>query len=268
LSENEHISLRGAERLKHDSGILADDIGASFEATSLVEIFNDTYSISVTFSHHDENGTTSDTKPETEELLAAEKTKDITQKQRKKKILKTLNTNQMNKTKILKKEKSFVKQKEEEESPRKESTPRIENAIQIETDTEEQRKDENGNLKEDTETYIDRIRKEQTKKRRKNKRTKLKTIPENEKHSGTKKRTTRRRSKKAKISNTGELYDFERRFSFCDQPNIDYTKGVFHDQADAERIVIRRPLRGHNNTPFGRPTPGRPIGHPYRGPEG
>jgi hypothetical protein len=35
-----------------------------------------------------------------------------------------------------------------------------------------------------------------------------------------------------------------------------------HDQADAEWIVIRRPLRGHNDTPFGRPTPGRPIGRP------
>jgi hypothetical protein len=41
-----------------------------------------------------------------------------------------------------------------------------------------------------------------------------------------------------------------------------YTKGEFHDQADAKRIVIRRPLRVRNDTPFGRPTPGRPIGHP------
>jgi hypothetical protein len=30
-------------------------------------------------------------------------------------------------------------------------------------------------------------------------------------------------------------------------------------------IVIRRPLRGHNDTPFGRPTPGRPKGHPRVG---
>jgi hypothetical protein len=26
--------------------------------------------------------------------------------------------------------------------------------------------------------------------------------------------------------------------------------------------VIRLPLRGHNDTPFGQPTPGRPIGRP------
>jgi hypothetical protein len=38
--------------------------------------------------------------------------------------------------------------------------------------------------------------------------------------------------------------------------------GDFQDQADAEWIVIRTQLRGHNNTPFGRPTPGRPIGSP------
>jgi hypothetical protein len=31
---------------------------------------------------------------------------------------------------------------------------------------------------------------------------------------------------------------------------------------DAEWIVIRKPLWGHNNTPFGRPSPGRPIGRP------
>jgi hypothetical protein len=34
----------------------------------------------------------------------------------------------------------------------------------------------------------------------------------------------------------------------------------FHDQADANWIVIRGPLRGHNDTPCGRPTPGRPVG--------
>ena len=38
--------------------------------------------------------------------------------------------------------------------------------------------------------------------------------------------------------------------------------GGYHDEADAEWIVIRRPLRGHNDTPFGRLTPGRPIGRP------
>jgi hypothetical protein len=36
-------------------------------------------------------------------------------------------------------------------------------------------------------------------------------------------------------------------------------KGEFHDQGAAKWIVIRRPLWGHNNTPFGRPTPGRPL---------
>jgi hypothetical protein len=44
-------------------------------------------------------------------------------------------------------------------------------------------------------------------------------------------------------------------------------KGNCHDWADAEWIVIRRPLRGHNDTSFGQPTPGRPrcrprVGHP------
>jgi hypothetical protein len=34
----------------------------------------------------------------------------------------------------------------------------------------------------------------------------------------------------------------------------------FHDQGDAKWIVIRRQLRGHNDTPFGRPTSGLPIG--------
>jgi hypothetical protein len=39
----------------------------------------------------------------------------------------------------------------------------------------------------------------------------------------------------------------------------------FHDQVDAKWIVIRGQLRGHNDTPFGRPSPGRPIGHPGAG---
>jgi hypothetical protein len=34
------------------------------------------------------------------------------------------------------------------------------------------------------------------------------------------------------------------------------------DQADAEWMVIRRPLCGHNDTPFGWPTADRPIGRP------
>jgi hypothetical protein len=36
----------------------------------------------------------------------------------------------------------------------------------------------------------------------------------------------------------------------------------FHDQGDAEWIVIRRSLGVHNDTPCGRPAPGRPIGRP------
>jgi hypothetical protein len=32
-----------------------------------------------------------------------------------------------------------------------------------------------------------------------------------------------------------------------------------------EWIVVRRPLRGHDNTPFGQPTPGRHIGRPRVG---
>jgi hypothetical protein len=30
--------------------------------------------------------------------------------------------------------------------------------------------------------------------------------------------------------------------------------GEFHDPGDAKRIVIRRQLWGHNDTPFGQPT--------------
>jgi hypothetical protein len=38
--------------------------------------------------------------------------------------------------------------------------------------------------------------------------------------------------------------------------------GELHDQGDARWIVIRRELRGHNDTPFGWPTPGQPVGRP------
>jgi hypothetical protein len=38
--------------------------------------------------------------------------------------------------------------------------------------------------------------------------------------------------------------------------------GGSHDQADAEWIVIRTHLWGHNDTPFGRPAPGQPSGRP------
>jgi hypothetical protein len=43
----------------------------------------------------------------------------------------------------------------------------------------------------------------------------------------------------------------------------EYDGGEFHDQADAKWIVIRGQLRGHNDMPFGQPTPGaayRPPG--------
>ena len=38
--------------------------------------------------------------------------------------------------------------------------------------------------------------------------------------------------------------------------------GQFHNQGDAKWIVIRGQLWNHKDTPFGRPTPGRPIGCP------
>jgi len=41
-------------------------------------------------------------------------------------------------------------------------------------------------------------------------------------------------------------------------------QGEFHGQGDAKWIVIRGQSRGHDDMPFGRPTPGRPIGlSPY-----
>jgi hypothetical protein len=45
-------------------------------------------------------------------------------------------------------------------------------------------------------------------------------------------------------------------------PTKTTTAGEFRDQGDAKWMVIRGQLRGHNDTPFGRPTPGRPIGRP------
>jgi hypothetical protein len=38
--------------------------------------------------------------------------------------------------------------------------------------------------------------------------------------------------------------------------------GEVHDQADAKRIVIRGPLRGHHDRSCGWSTPGRLIGRP------
>jgi hypothetical protein len=45
----------------------------------------------------------------------------------------------------------------------------------------------------------------------------------------------------------------------------EFERGESHDQADAEWIVTRTQLRGHNDTPLGRPAPGRPSGHPGSG---
>jgi hypothetical protein len=42
--------------------------------------------------------------------------------------------------------------------------------------------------------------------------------------------------------------------------------GGYHDQGDAEWIVTRGQLRGHNDMPFGRPTPGQPVGRPRADP--
>jgi hypothetical protein len=44
------------------------------------------------------------------------------------------------------------------------------------------------------------------------------------------------------------------------QSKLQHLPGGYHEQADAEWIVIRLSLRSHNDTPFGRPTPCQPIG--------
>jgi hypothetical protein len=49
------------------------------------------------------------------------------------------------------------------------------------------------------------------------------------------------------------------------QKTLPAPMGEFHDQGDAKWIVIRGHLRGHNDTPFGQPTPGQPIGCPGAG---
>jgi hypothetical protein len=38
--------------------------------------------------------------------------------------------------------------------------------------------------------------------------------------------------------------------------------GEFHDQGDTKWLVIRGQLRGHNDKPFGQPTPGPVVGFP------
>ena len=52
---------------------------------------------------------------------------------------------------------------------------------------------------------------------------------------------------------------------FIHEKNCPVILSEFHDQGDAKWIVIRGQLRGHNDTSFGRPTPGRPIGRPVVG---
>jgi hypothetical protein len=47
--------------------------------------------------------------------------------------------------------------------------------------------------------------------------------------------------------------------------NIREMPGKYHDQAHAEWIVIRGPLRGENDTRFGKQTPSRLIGCPWVG---
>jgi hypothetical protein len=41
---------------------------------------------------------------------------------------------------------------------------------------------------------------------------------------------------------------------------LGYANGEFHDQGDTKWIVMRGQLRGHNDMPFGPPTPDRPAG--------
>jgi hypothetical protein len=41
-----------------------------------------------------------------------------------------------------------------------------------------------------------------------------------------------------------------------------HIEGEFHDQGDAKWTIIKGQLRGDNDTPFKRPTPGQPIGCP------
>jgi hypothetical protein len=49
-----------------------------------------------------------------------------------------------------------------------------------------------------------------------------------------------------------------------DQPDLPPSDRLceFHDQEDAKWIVIEGQLWRQNDTPFGRPIPSRPIGHP------
>jgi hypothetical protein len=52
------------------------------------------------------------------------------------------------------------------------------------------------------------------------------------------------------------------KFRFTVEGHEAKVKSEFQDQADAIWIAIRGLLRGHNDTPCGRLTPGRPIGRP------
>jgi hypothetical protein len=48
-------------------------------------------------------------------------------------------------------------------------------------------------------------------------------------------------------------------------PSPGMVQGGSHDQTDAEWIVIKTQLRGHNNTPFGQQAPGQPSSRPGSG---
>jgi hypothetical protein len=54
--------------------------------------------------------------------------------------------------------------------------------------------------------------------------------------------------------------DFHDSVSAADEETLG--QGESHDQWDAKWMVIRRPLRVHNDMPFGRLIPSRPIGRP------
>jgi hypothetical protein len=54
--------------------------------------------------------------------------------------------------------------------------------------------------------------------------------------------------------------DEDQRKGYASDGREDNRQGGFHDQGDAKWIVIKVQLWGHNDTLFGRPTPGRPIG--------
>jgi HrpA-like RNA helicase len=59
-----------------------------------------------------------------------------------------------------------------------------------------------------------------------------------------------------------QLQTFYSQHSWSNDSESDLLAGECHGQADAEWIVVRRQLGGHNDTPLGCPTPARSIGRP------